>query len=97
MTNPTHYKPLPRHTLVTIKRANGLRIALVEDHQLRSDRKPGIGRVVYRLQPCTVRNGQPDTWGRMFHTIDIPAANVTPVSAEEAEALLRSRVARDWS
>lgn len=91
------YKPLARNTLVAVPRSNGMRIALVDDHELRCDRRPGIGRVVYKVQPCTVRDGVPDHWNRMFHTMNFPATKVTPVTAEQAEEMLRDGTAREWS
>lgn len=91
------YKPLPYGTLVTVPRRNGLRLGLINDHELRPDRKPGIGRVVYRVQPCTVRDGKPDTWSRMFRPMDFPATKVRVVTPEEGARLLATGEARDWS
>lgn len=89
------YKLLTNKQLVAIA-GKQLCLALVDGHELRVDRKPGIDRVVYKLIPCTVRNGAADTYNRMFRTVSVPAKRVVPVTVEEATELLRTGGAREW-
>jgi hypothetical protein len=93
----TPYKTLEYKALVVFKRGDKLRIAYIVNHELDARRKPGIGRVTYHCQPCTVRDGDVHDWGRMFRPVWKQAKYVTPVDAETAARMLASGEAKDWS